>query len=301
MEYWKILEERENALFKEFDLSDSRGARVLASWKIASKQLREKAEQTNATAKDFQDCLDEAYSLLKSLDWALHQNEEISTGKISEVWRHQPINVVAAGNSNRGISIWREQLIEVAARYLNQKKLRTELMDWIFIDSILFAEIDAFSNSVMSGPPWGPFNWAFMIADGNELKYYLLRPVFSFLGFVVRYLMLPAIAIALYWQGYQESAEWAAGAFAIYLGLKILSIPRALARWRQRTKNANLIKLMISAYGFTEPPVLNPLRLKVAVDAAIAEGAVFSTVGLSIIDRLVSIDPIKSLPFGLPS
>lgn len=181
---------------------------------------------------------------------------------------------------------------------MEQLKLRTGYLDWIFIDALLFAEVDGFAHTLMLGPPFGPMNWAFMAGGGSEVKYYLFRLLVKPLGFLVSYAAAPALAVWLYLHQHETAAAWIAGAFALYLALKFLSIPALIQRGKNRKKAVRLLDLMSAAYNQAEPPVLNPTRLKAAVDEAIAQGAVFPAPALSLIDSLASINPTTCLPFS---
>lgn len=246
--------------------------RVYSCWEVAVGQLRARAEREGQSAFDYEGALRQVYDLLINLDNAVHAYLDHQS---RVVWGHQKFNILTAGEESRGIAISRQELIDTAATYLGQLKLRTDYLDWLFIDALLFAEVDGFARILMLGPPLGPMNWAFVFAGGSEVKYYLFMLLFKPLGFLARYAAAPALAIWLYLHQHETSAAWTAGAFALYLALKVLSIPALIQRWRSRKKAIRLLELMVAAYELAAPPVLNPGRLKTAVDEATAQGAVF--------------------------
>ena len=59
------------------------------------------------------------------------------------------------------------------------------------MDSLVFAELDAFAYQLMSGI--GSVNWAFILAGGKQIQYYLYAVSLPVLGFVIRYLAPPAL------------------------------------------------------------------------------------------------------------
>lgn len=276
--------------------------RVHLSLQYFRYQFGLRARREKLSPVEYRHYLDWAYNILYEVDDSIRSLIDEDAGAVAHtVWRHQRIDLFHAGDDKRGFSISRAELIEVSAKYLAQSALRSDYLDWVFIDILLFAEIDAFAHSLMSGPPLGPVNWAFIFAEGNQLKYFILQWVFSLIGFVARYVVLPAGAIWAYADGVTTSAAWLAGVFAVYLGLKIVSIPALLRQRKARKKAHQTLNAMVAAYGLIEPPVINPGRLKSAIDEAISQGAVLPTAALSIIDRLVRIDSTSCLPFGTGS
>jgi len=293
-------------LKQKYDLDEPVNRRVYSTWsRYAVPQLRAQAKKDKLSVDRYRQRIWLAHRIVLGLDLAVRPSvDEYQEAAGSFTWTHQRLerwSYMTAGTPRRGIQIDRESLMDAAAEYLAQPELRTDFLDWVFIDSLLYGELDSFMKQVVSGGIFGSINWAYLLADGGEMRYYSLRLLFGVLGFCMRYLLLPAITVWLLVTNQLSAALWTGGAFVLYLLYRALTMPARISLWRNRKKAFMLLEQMHNAYMLAEPPVLNPTRLKAAVDEATAKGVAFPTPALSLVDRLVTINPTVSLPFSTES
>jgi hypothetical protein len=101
-----------------------------------------------------------------------------ATEKPQYYWMHQNFSILRTNDATRGMSIQRDEMLRVAAEYLSHPEIRTNKFDWLLLDAIVFAELDAFSFH-FSG-------FAATLANGNPAKYFALMALFKVVGVALR-------------------------------------------------------------------------------------------------------------------
>jgi hypothetical protein len=156
------------------------------------------------TAEQFRERCIRALRATVDLFYALHINAGSNYTQANEkpqyYWTHHNFNILRSNDATRGMSIQKDEMLRVAAEYLSHPEIRTNKFDWLLLDAIVFAELDAFSNHV-SG-------FAATLANGNPAKYLALLALFKVMGFTLGYLLLPAIAYFAFSRGH-ETTGWA--------------------------------------------------------------------------------------------
>lgn len=209
-------------------------------------------------------------------------------------WKHQSINLLKSGESSRGFSIYREQLLDVAADYVNNPDIQNPATDWYLMDLLVFAELDAFTTFLMSGGGLG-FNWAWMIAAGNEPKYWFFKVIFSAIGFALFYVAPPALAVYLVANSHNVGAASVVAIWGLLLLWKIVTIP---ARWRHRRQSKKLLEHLTNTYAHLGSSVISPARFCEALKQAAAAGVVFDGALFAIADRVAKRDETAFVPFA---
>ena len=123
------------------------------------------------------------------------------------VWYHRAdYQVMGVGKKDDEPEIYREWLLEAAAEYLANPWLQHDQIDWILIDSLIFAEISAYRESILSGEALGKTNWAYIFTGGDVEKthWFQLKKVLGL--FALRYVAPPAIIFGLYYLQYETAA-----------------------------------------------------------------------------------------------
>jgi hypothetical protein len=65
-------------------------------------------------------------------------------------WIHRTLDLFRTNDDTRGIAIDKAEMLSAAAIYLSHPEIRTNRFDWMFLDSIAFAELDAFAEYVFT-------------------------------------------------------------------------------------------------------------------------------------------------------
>jgi hypothetical protein len=203
------------------------------------------------------------------------------------IWRHQNIDLtVGYINEKDKPNIDRQNLLDQVATYLSYPWLQSNIVDWIFIDSLIFAELLAYSEAIYSGQAFGKVNWFYIMAGGNRLKTTWYRMAMTLAVSILRYVLPLGM---LYWIYTRYSVDITIIAAGIYLAYLIIHFP--LRYFKRKSNNSaveeNLgrLKKMLDAYYYCKPPVISISSLKKYLEIAVESGAIFEGALFSIINR----------------
>ncbi|AJZ57033.1 hypothetical protein OI25_7616 [Paraburkholderia fungorum] len=251
--------------------------------------LKVNALAENWTTEQFHERCTRALMATVDLFYALHGNASSSYTQANEkpqyYWVHQNFNILRANDATRGMSIQKDEMLRVAAEYLSHPEIRTNKFDWLLLDAIVFAELDAYS--------WHISGFAATLASGNVVKYLALLALFNGIGFVFGYLLLPAIAYFVVSRGH-ETTGWAIAAlWAVSVVWSLIGLP---FRWKTRRKNKALLNRMLDLYRLLGDSTISPRLLKNSLERAATEGVVLDGAVFSIVDRIVARDATAFVP-----
>ncbi|MGE8450324.1 MAG: hypothetical protein ACN6OP_06770 [Pseudomonadales bacterium] len=241
------------------------------------------------TAEQFRERCIRALRATVDLFYALHINAGSNYTQANEkpryYWAHQNFNILRANDATRGMSIQKDEMLRVAAEYLSHAEIRTNKFDWLLLDAIVFAELDAFSYHV-SG-------FAVTFANGNPAKYFVLVILFKVIGLALGYLLLPAIAYFAFSRGHETTGWSIAGLWVVSVVWSLIGLS---FRWRTRRKNKALLNRMLDVYRLLGDSTISPRLLKDSLDGAATEGVVLDGAVFSIVDRIIASDATAFVP-----
>lgn len=261
-------------------------------WEVLVPALRAEAESRGATAKQYyEDILWRAWNTIDKLFDALHSHWYNADEKEKPrfFWRHQSFNFFKLNDPTRGFDIDRGELSAAAADYLKSKGARTDRLDWVFLDAIVFAELESLAQVVFEAR--SPMAAAF--ANRSEGRYLLLRLVLWLLSFAFNFVVWPGGAIYLFAIDHPIWATIVGGWWVVWLIAMIVTSPK---RWRARRKAKRLLEYLIGFYGMLNQETISPRKLKEALDVATADGVVLDGAVFTIIDRMLARDPTAFFP-----
>jgi hypothetical protein len=257
--------------------------------------LKANALKDNCAQDEFRERWIRARRVTEQLFRALHNNAFYASDseKPTYFWYHQHFDLLRSLDRTRGISIYKEQLVEVAATYLSHPAIRTNKMDWLLLDAFVFAELDLYTDYVVTCKAGTGINWAAAFANKSLVKYSALTLLFTCIGFVLRFI-IPAVAVYfLGLEGFATSALWLAGGWILYLIYRLIGFP---GRWRARRKAAKLLQHLVDVYGLLGDGTISPRKLQESLDKATAAGVVFDGAVFSLVDRMVERDAAAFIP-----
>lgn len=257
--------------------------------------LRTLALKQGHSSQQYQIDLVQAHRISEVLFNALHQTGKFEPDyrKPRYVWMHQAVDIFKANDAKRGFEIDKSELSQVAAEYLSHPEIRTNMLDWQLLDSIIFQELDAYAYNALHTRGGTGVNLAASFAGGNPAKYYGLQFVFGIVGFVFAYLAFPALAVFLLIREHEIWAVVIAGLWALNLVFKMISFP---ARRRARKKAAELLQNLVDLYGVLGNSTISPRKLKESLDSAAAAGVVLDGAVFTLVDRMIARDPTAFIP-----
>lgn len=259
-------------------------------------QLREVADSDLLPADEYRQRLLEAFQVFVDLHESLHTYGGYDKNKPDryKVWSHQPISMVRAGDNSRGFDIDRPSLLEVATRYVKQEKIQCNSLDWYFMDALVFAELDAFALHIMEGGGI-TINFAWMVANYSEVKYWFYSKLFAILALAIRYVAAPLTAIVLAANNHMVSATGVICLWGIYVLVRLWGVP---FRWRAKKIYDKAWQHLFEVYTHLGQKVISPARFLAAIDSAAKDKVVFDGAIFAIADRINRTHPTAFIPFG---
>lgn len=252
--------------------------------------------RSECTADEYRVRLSWTKAVLEALFQALHSNTYDQTAEVARyLWEHwQSLDLLSAHDPKRGFSIYKDRLLSAAALYLRHPEIRTNKLDWLFIDTIVFSELDDYAHHVFMarGNTGGP-NWAAILANHNPIKYFILNIALWVLGTALSLIAPPALAYFLFVRDYRVGAVITTGVWVLLLALRIVTSP---ARWRARRKASQLLEHLRELYRILGDITISPRKLKESLDKAVAAGASFDGAVFTIVDRAIARDPTAFIP-----
>lgn len=189
--------------------------------KKVSAKVRERSLSESLDPSLYEDRLYKLLDFISDLRSALnHYSAQTPDEKMNEqrVWYHKAdYQVSGFGKKDNEPEIYREWLLEAAAEYLANSWLQHDQIDWILIDSLIFAEISAHRESIFTGQALGKTNWAYIFTAGDIEKTYWVQFKKALGFFALRYIAPPAIIFVLYYLQYETASLIAGAVYAVYL------------------------------------------------------------------------------------
>jgi len=265
-------------------------------WKIwIMPSLRANARRDSIHSSVYRQNLAASFWFMSEIFHALHpyagsQFEE-PTEKAKFLWIHQKFDILNANNPKRGFTIGKELLLNVAARYLAKPEIRTNRFDWLLLDSIVFAELDAFGAFVLESRI--NTSVASSVAGQNHAKYMLYLLLINLLSFVLRFLAMPAIGLFMMAKGQDTGGLVVLGLWGISMVITLINFP---AQSKLRKKYFTLLQHLESLYVLLGDNTISPRKFKEALDKAAEAGVVLDGSVFSIVDRLIERDATAFVP-----
>src|SRR5262249_84741 len=100
-----------------------------------------------------------------------------------------------------------DKLTDGIARYIERPWLQHNIIDGAAINAFLFSALASSMEAYKTGELLGKVNWSYVLSNGNPL--WMLG--FKIGGFLLRWVMLPAIAVALMATDNDKAGEFVLG------------------------------------------------------------------------------------------
>ena len=258
--------------------------------------LHANARRDGWTTDQYRGAHNATWGITEKLFDALHSNwfsSDREEEKPKSFWYHQKLDLLRLGDVSRGFDIDKGQLVDAAALYLGNPDIRSNRLDWIFLDAIVFAELEAYADHVFASRAGAGINWAATFANRSKTRYHVLQIVFGIVGLALTYVLMPAIAYDLYTRGSNISALVVAVVWVLGLGWRLATYP---ARSRARRNAGKLLQHLMDLSQILGGKTISPRKLKEALDKAVADGVVLDGAVFTIVDRMVARDPTGFLP-----
>lgn len=270
-------------------------------WRSLVALVRERSATEAVDESEYEDRLVEANELLLDLELALNDQdyENLNSRPSIPIWFHRGPEHVGGTAKVEQEEIKRDMLLDAAAKYLSRQWMQHPEIEWILLDSLLFAEVTAYREAVMSGTAVGKVNWPYVFSGGNVQKTLYLRFAGAIVGWIVRYVLPVVIIWGLVAVGREGIALAVGVGYGFYLLARLVTWPKRRAVRRKIQDAVSLLEKMSHAYSYCSPPVVNPSILRGYLDEATKAGARFDGAVFALLERIASRDASTFLPFAL--
>ncbi|WP_157213150.1 hypothetical protein [Sinorhizobium sp. CCBAU 05631] len=232
------------------------------------------------------------------------------------IWhRRDPLKAYREGyNSPSQTSFHPEDFAQTVADYLEQSWLRHPFIDWVIVDATVSRELCSYGEELKKH--WLPGRRDFV---GMHHRYFKaagnleVMSKFDWNEAFERWnawfwcgLGLPVGAIwAAFHFNYSDLGWWIAGIYVtivlLALTLGVVRLLGRVLRWARgkpdpRERPFELWTEMYEVWRRLEGPVINPQRVRDAMQATTERGAVWDSATWSVIDRVIGIDPAVWVP-----
>ncbi len=246
---------------------------------------------------EYRGLLSSAWGTVGELFQALHQNawdEKLDASKKPRgFWYHQELNIFRTEDDTRGFDINKSELSEVAARYLQLPEIQTNRLDWIFLDSIVLSEFEAFARDMLNTRAGTGMNWAAAFAGRSELKYYGFSFLFWIIGVTLAYALPIVTVYYLATKGHRTGAIVLFSIWALFTLWKLVTYP---FRFRARRKARKLLQHLFNLYRALGENTISPTQWRKMLDTATGDGVVLDGAVFTIIDRAIARDATAFIP-----
>lgn len=274
------------------------GCQVISGeWRRLLPILRARALAGSMSEVEYRNLMSSAWGTVGELFQALHQNawdEELDASKKPRgFWYHQQPDIFRTEDDTRGFDINKSELSEVAARYLQHPEIQANRLDWIFLDSIVLSEFEAFARDTLSTRAGTGMNWAAAFAGRSELKYYGFSFLFWIIGVILAYVLPIAAIYYLATKGHEKGAIVLLAIWALLTLWNLVTYP---LRFRARRKARKLVQHLLDLYRALGENTISPMQWRKMLDAATTDGVTLDGAAFTIIDRAIARDATAFIP-----
>lgn len=228
-------------------------------------------------------------NLYQSLNYSQPDKSNMHDNKI--IWHHRNDNqlqITLIRDDSQ--TICREMLLDATAKYLENPWLQGDAVDWILLDSLIYAELSAFRESIISGKVVGKVNWPYLLSNGDPQKLLWLNILKSTLPIVLRYVFPITALVLLHQFNLTKLFNGALITYGVYIIAHFALWPFRFKYKRSVKKtleecNALLLK-MIKAYKYCAPPIISLSTLHNQLDEAVKDGAIFEGALFTVLKKI---------------
>jgi hypothetical protein len=285
--------------FRIEELGETAGSLVSKEWDHSIlPALRTRAVSSQSTPEQYQKMWERGWQVTEQLFDALHSNSYVYTQvhtnqRPTVFWDHQALNLLRTDDPTRGFDIDKDELLSAATVYLSHPAIRTNRLDWLFLDTIVFQELDRYGAHVFTERAGTGVNLAAAFANHSLGRFYIFKVLFWVLGLALIYVAPAAVVYYLYTNEHSTAAAVIAGLWVLFLAFVLVTYP---IRRRIRRKAAKLLQHLADLYRLLADSTISPRKLKESLDVAAAAGVVLDGAVFTIVDRLIARDATAFIP-----
>ena len=268
---------------------------AFVAWEKALPTYTDRARVDGVNIDYFAGMITDALTLFEDFDSAT--NPAFPNGAREALWAHQEIGEFGRLDPRGDIDV--RKVKEIADRYAASPFIEDYYFSWCLIDSLIGAEIRAFTR-VMLSTRYGsaPGDPAFFAARGDAAKYRIMRPVFDVIGFIVNYATPAAIG---YW-AVEKGHEIVGGLFYAIAAMGVFAYVASYNRRKAvRARNVAMLAKTGEIYAALACETVPVDALRDRIGEASTLGVRFDRTVLSLMEIKVDGDAVRRESFAQPA
>ena len=253
-------------------------------------EIRQRAISQSWEQDRYYSAVQTIWRLASELLYALHPDHYNSDRKkIHALWYHHKVPTYLEVNEHsRGNDILKDELVGVAASYLQAPDCQNSRFDYVLLDALIYEDLHAFIRVAVEAVMPYSKRFASALANGNQLKFALYSAGFGIVGFALNWLLLPSLAV----YNLMKDNLWTALIMALLWGVGIISwLVNIPIRIKSKKKVTQLLDTLIGLYMMLDTPSLPPAQLKQALVDAAGKGVALDGAVFVLVDRMIARDP----------
>jgi hypothetical protein len=255
-------------------------------WKILP-GLKANSLRGDITARQYEDIWSIAWRVACQIFEAVQPNAENRGANPAFYWEHQPLPLLYDRYLTCHFNISKAGLIEAAATYLRSPEIRTNRLDWLFLDSFIFEAIVAHAEYLLYEIEGIGTRWAVSRAKADDVRYLWFRLQSWLADVAFNYMAWPGAA---YYLVVNDHRMWALTTAVLWGLFQIFRIVLVVERRRSRRTMMKMLKHLRDLYRLLGEKIISPRKLKEELDRAAADDVVIAGAVFTIIDRIVARD-----------
>ncbi len=272
--------------------------------------IKERSILENLSVKEYEWRVRKAFDLVDDIKSSLTKSEGLfedkakkkhwSSQKEQLIWFHMSTEVIQGEDMENLPGIDYQSLSETASSYLSNSWMQHDYIDWILLDSLIYAEIKDFREQHLMGATYGDLNWSYAFHEGDSNKQMWTEFLLPKVIFSLRYI-IPATTIAILFYFNLEKTTVIVGAiYALYLLLRLVCWPKRNSQKREITlrknKSEKIYEWMGRVYVCCSTPIISPGVIRKMLYDGAEDGRLFNGVVYALVDSIFLKNPIFLKP-----
>jgi hypothetical protein len=186
------------------------------------------------------------------------------------------MNSHRSNDDHRRTTIDKDDLLEVAAEYLNHPEIRTDKFDRILLDAVAFDELSAMETDMR--------------------KFLIFATINSGIKFLTVYVALPALAYFLFMKEHGTLPTTAVVGWLIVASLHLLGAP---FRWHDLARARAILRQLQDLRAALGDRSVSPKKFSASLASASGAGVVLDVSAIAIVNRMTAGDVSVVVPAQL--
>ena len=268
--------------------------------------IKERSLTENLSLEEYERRVKKAFDIVGSIKFSLTERKYGEDAEKSEHWSQSDqliwfhMNEQGFQAKEKEPTVIHDFLLEATSDYLANPWMQHDYIDWILLDSLIYAELTNYRKSHLMGITYGAAEWQHYWHGGDPTKYALTEYLFPKAIFILRYIIPLVISFSLFHFGLDKPASIIGVIFVLYLFYRLLSWPKRRSKRKikesGKDESDKILWRMEKAYTLCRFPIVSLGALKQIVYEGEEEGCIFNGAVYALIDTIALRNPVFLKP-----